>query len=87
MARRVELTGNNNRRIVLEDTVTRRVSPSEVGERLGAEPLDAVSVTRSRRSLAEQKAEISMALPLYRLRSGAFVRRRARTGQESEGSS
>jgi hypothetical protein len=49
MARRVELTGNTNRRIVLKDTVTRRVSPSDVGDKLGAEALGAAPATRGAR--------------------------------------
>jgi len=57
MARRVELTGKTNRRIVLKDTVTRRVSPSDVGDRLGAEAVGAASAPRSRFTFAAVRQE------------------------------
>jgi len=57
MAKRIALTGNTKRRIVLKDAATRRVSPSDVADRLGAEAVGPASAMRNRLTFAAVRQE------------------------------
>lgn len=57
MAKRIALTGTTNRQIVLKDTAARRISPSDVGDRLGAESVGAAPAMRSRLTFAAVRQE------------------------------
>lgn len=85
MARRIEPTGNTNRRIVLKDTATRRLSPFDVGDRLGAETLDAASATRSHLTFAAVRQEAFQRLKSTVRGSRRSVSVKTRKAAHSEG--